>query len=109
MCVLTNSHKFYRLGIASGVGLWGAGGEVKNFNIGICDGATSTARFSLLLTYKSNNVLRPNLHYPQPAERAHQSGNSLSLNGFLQAWVEKAMHLYVLSINISVNHSQSPF
>ena len=30
------------------VGLWGAGG-VKNFSVGICDGAPSTARSSLYI------------------------------------------------------------
>ena len=37
LCVLTKK----------GVGLRGAGG-VKNFSVGTCDGAPSTARFSLM-------------------------------------------------------------
>ena len=73
VCVLTNErYKTYQtrfgfcpLGHAPGVGLWGAGGAqggqknsvakvmplrgaggVKNFSVGICDGAPSTARSS---------------------------------------------------------------
>ena len=41
---------FCRLGHAPGVGLGGAGGGgVKNFSLGICDGAPSTAPSSLIL------------------------------------------------------------
>ena len=59
VCVSTNERFMYktyqtgfafcRLGHAPGVGLGGAG--VKNFSVGICDGALSTAHSSFFLVF----------------------------------------------------------
>ena len=59
VCVLTN--KLNRIFIllprsCPGVGLQGAGG-VKNFRVGICDGAPSTARSSFFVFFCPENVV----------------------------------------------------
>ena len=75
MCDLTNeSYKTYqtefslcRLGHAPGVGLGVLG--VKNLSVGICDGATSTARSSYILHTRLNmHSESVHMKYPYPLE-----------------------------------------